>query len=73
MINICPGGWTFNGDIHRPTIAPSILVRGHRDEVGNFICHSFVTDGKIQFLSDCTHELAGQTIELPDIESQSEE
>jgi hypothetical protein len=32
------------------------------------ICHSFVTDGKIQFLSDCTHELAGQTVELNDIE-----
>jgi hypothetical protein len=32
------------------------------------ICHSFVTDGKIQFLSDCTHDMAGQTVELPDIE-----
>jgi len=30
------------------------------------VCHSFVTDGKIQFLSDCTHALAGQTIDLPD-------
>lgn len=29
-----------------------------------FICHSFVTDGKMQFLSDCTHELAGQTVRL---------
>jgi hypothetical protein len=28
------------------------------------ICHTFVTDGKIQYLSDCTHELAGQTIEM---------
>lgn len=28
------------------------------------VCHSFVTDGKIQFLSDCTHAMAGQTIEL---------
>lgn len=24
-------------------------------------CHSFVTDGVMQFLSDCTHELAGKT------------
>ena len=30
------------------------------------ICHSFVTDGQIQFLSDCTHELAGHTVPLPD-------
>ena len=32
------------------------------------ICHSFVTDGKIQFLSDCTHGLAGQTVELSEID-----
>lgn len=30
------------------------------------LCHSFVTDGKIQFLDDCTHALKGQTVDLPD-------
>lgn len=30
------------------------------------LCHSFVTDGRIQFLSDCSHALAGQTVDLPD-------
>lgn len=30
-----------------------------------YVCHSFVTDGRIQFLSDCTHALAGQTVDLP--------
>lgn len=30
------------------------------------ICHSFVTDGRIQFLDDCTHDMAGQTVDLPD-------
>jgi Family of unknown function (DUF6527) len=29
------------------------------------LCHSFVTDGRIQFLADCTHVLAGQTVDLP--------
>lgn len=29
-------------------------------------CHSFVTDGRIQFLADCTHALAGTTVDLPD-------
>lgn len=29
-------------------------------------CHSFVTAGRIQFLGDCTHELRGQTVDLPD-------
>ncbi len=32
------------------------------------VCHSFVTDGRIQFLGDCTHSLAGQTVDLPDME-----
>lgn len=32
------------------------------------ICHSFVTDGQIRFLSDCTHQLAGQTVPLPPLE-----
>lgn len=31
------------------------------------ICHSFVTDGRIQYLGDCTHAMAGQTVELPEI------
>lgn len=29
------------------------------------VCHSFVTDGRIQYLGDCTHSLAGQTVDLP--------
>lgn len=32
------------------------------------ICHSFIKEGKIQFLGDCTHELVGQTVELPEID-----
>lgn len=27
-------------------------------------CHSFIRDGYIQFLGDCTHELAGQTVPM---------
>jgi len=30
------------------------------------VCHAFVTDGRIQFLDDCTHALAGRTVPLPD-------
>ncbi|QVW28609.1 hypothetical protein pEaSNUABM8_00112 [Erwinia phage pEa_SNUABM_8] len=32
------------------------------------VCHSFVRDGRIEFLSDCTHALAGQTVDLPELE-----
>lgn len=34
------------------------------------VCHSFVTDGRIQFLSDCTHHLAGQTVEIPPFDEE---
>jgi hypothetical protein len=30
-------------------------------------CHSFVNAGRIQFLNDCTHALAGQTLDLLDV------
>jgi hypothetical protein len=43
----------------------------HPNEPAPFVCrvcHSFVTDGKIQYLSDCTHDLAGQTIDLKPID-----
>lgn len=30
-------------------------------------CHLFLTDGQLRFLEDCTHELKGQTIPLPEI------
>jgi hypothetical protein len=30
-------------------------------------CHSFVRAGMIEFLSDCTHELAGKTVPIPDL------
>lgn len=74
-----PTGWTFNGDLEAPTITPSVKVTArqwseefsfHRPQHhvapgGTIICHSFVTDGRIQFLDDCTHGLAGQTVDLP--------
>lgn len=57
--------WSFNGDLDKPTITPSIVVKAA--QYGKFVrCHSFVTEGKIKFLNDCTHELAGQTVDLKD-------
>lgn len=32
------------------------------------ICHTFIRAGKIQFLADCTHRLAGQTVDMVDEE-----
>lgn len=91
-ININPANgepcWTFNGDMEKPTISPSVLNRTGHHVTGQpqppncrhcndpdfidktppcTICHIFVTDGKIQFLNDCTHILAGKTLDLEEI------
>jgi hypothetical protein len=60
--------WNFNGDLERPTFTPSLLVFYTHPETKQrvSICHSFVTDGRIQFLGDCEHTLAGQTVDIPD-------
>lgn len=79
-------GWTWNSDADAPTFSPSVLVQGtipitdeeharimagEKVETKPLRCHSFVRDGHIQFLNDCTHELAGQTVELPNIEDNA--
>lgn len=59
--------WEFNGDVDNPTFSPSLLVNGREPRHPNILrCHSFVRNGKIEFLGDCEHTLAGQTVELPD-------
>ena len=67
--------WTFNGDYDKPTINPSVLVTCDipadvKIEPNIRRCHSFIRDGRIQYLDDCTHAMAGQTVELPDIPEQ---
>lgn len=57
-------GWEFNGDLEKPTFNPSILVTTPNKRC---VCHSYVKDGKIQYLTDCTHSLKGQTVDLPDV------
>ena len=57
--------WTFNEDLERPTVRASILV--FADDPSQR-CHSFITDGRIEFLGDCGHELRGQTVDLPECE-----
>lgn len=53
--------WGWNGSVEAPTFTPSI---NYTDP--DHHCHSFVMAGRIQFLGDCDHALAGQTVELPD-------
>lgn len=60
-----PSRWQFNGDVNHPTISPSVNCEPNNPE---YQCHHFVKDGKIEFLKDCFHALAGQTVELAEYE-----
>ena len=59
------GNWSWNGDTERPTLHPSILSRC--PPICE-CCHTFVNDGMVQFLDDCTHELRGKILDLLDVE-----
>lgn len=66
--------WRWNGDAENPTLSPSILVTYNGSDAGvdgapPAVCHSFIEDGRIRYLGDSTHALAGQTVELPDFTS----
>ncbi len=68
------GRWTFNNNFEKPTFFPSLLYKAHEIKHANgeatysYRCHLFITDGKIRYLKDCTHALAGQLIDVPDWE-----
>jgi hypothetical protein len=65
-----PRAWQWNQSVETPTLSPSILVSWESgEERKRNVCHSFVREGRIEFLGDCTHALAGQTIQLEAQES----
>ena len=70
--------WQFDGNEESPTFSPSLLVSHSRylkDAEGEFIprgdgglevekvrCHLYLRKGMVQYLGDCSHSLAGQTV-----------
>ena len=58
--------WKFNGDVDKPTFAPSVLVKA-AGKAEQYRCHSFITDGRIRFLGDCSHEYAGKVMDMFDV------
>ena len=73
--------WSFNGDIDKPTFAPSVRITYNGRDAGQVrydddgkphrapasCCHYFLTGGQLQFCGDSTHALAGRTVDLPDL------
>lgn len=71
--------WGVNGDIDKPTFSPSLLTvhymgmvpadenKSHYKGQRELRCHSFIRNGRIEYLQDCDHGLAGQTVEMVDL------
>lgn len=68
--------WSFNGSKESPTFNPSVRIRypanpdaeeEYKEWRTERVCHYFIRDGQIDFCTDSTHNLKGQTVELPDI------
>lgn len=62
--------WTFDGNLEAPTLSPSILTHHETSDTDSrptFVCHSFLRAGVFEYLSDCTHALAGQHVPMPDL------
>lgn len=66
-----PKAWLWNGSIESPTLSPSILNNPGKEVAYMELCHHHITDGKIVFSSDCSHEFAGQTLEVEDLDTLS--
>jgi hypothetical protein len=63
-----PGAWGWNGDLERPVLSPSMLIKLEYPDKTR-VCHTFVgcngaQPGEIIFLSDCTDALAGKVRRL---------
>lgn len=76
--------WTWNGDVDKPTLRPSVLTNGFyrmteseyqtvrsggKIDRRDYRCHTWVTDGQAQFLDDCNHELRGQAVDMMEVPS----
>ena len=60
--------WVWNNSVELPTLTPSVLVNKGQADPTVPVCHCFIIDGEIQFLPDCTHELAGRRVEMENVD-----
>lgn len=64
--------WEWTGGEEAPTFSPSVLSRLSLwdPETEKYsvrrVCHHWVKGGRIHYLPDCTHGMAGKTVEIPE-------
>lgn len=57
--------WTFDGNEETPSFTASLLNMWEEGPTKvPQRCHLYVTAGRIQYLSDCTHPYAGLTVPM---------
>jgi len=54
--------WHWDGNKDKPTFQPSVLLRSP-----DRTCHTYVRNGIVTFLPDCTHKYKGTDQPLPDL------
>lgn len=60
--------WQMTGPLEKASFTPSYVCGGDSSR-----CHFYVREGRIQFLADCHHKLAGKTVDLIDWPSEEED
>lgn len=60
--------WSWNGDRDKPTFSPSLGVNMAMPE---FRCHLFMRGGKIEYLQDSFHGLAGTKVDMVEFDAES--
>lgn len=58
--------WSWNGDVEKPTLRPSIINDFRPSDP--LVNHVWITDGQVIFLPDSTHEFAGKTMDLLEVD-----
>lgn len=69
-LHLVPHDWMFNGSYLEPEFNPSVKHTWNYTEDGrpDRVCHYFIRKGQIEYCGDCFHSLAGQTLQLRDLE-----
>jgi hypothetical protein len=66
---IDPKKWKITVVEGLPTVQPSILGEYYNWKYKKEIrCHSYIKNGKIQYLGDCGHNLKNRTVNMKELE-----
>jgi len=86
FVGAIKGPWTIDEKTKLPTFTPSLKITGTQPLTHNeaarilagekipprpYCCHLNLTNGKLVYHGDCTHSMAGKTVDMVDVGSLS--